>query len=140
MQISPKLEVYRVYRANQDQIRNQRPRLRRNTLILGRKAGGGGFSPVVPKNLIKMGYSKDAARPKACGNEVAGPASTYPRRHSLFHWKGWMFKLQRKRNDNWKVNNYKSNDMHKTRKINTIPRNSWSRSIILSCAPFIHLN
>ena len=38
-----KLEVYR---ANQDQIRNQRPRLRRNTLILGRKAGG--FSPVVP--------------------------------------------------------------------------------------------
>ena len=44
MQISPKLEVYRV---NQDQIRNQRPRLRRNTLILGRKAGG--FSPEVPK-------------------------------------------------------------------------------------------
>ena len=37
MQISPKLEVYR---ANQDQIRNQRPRLRRNTLILGRKEGG----------------------------------------------------------------------------------------------------
>ena len=35
---SPKLEVYRV---NQDQIRNQRPRLHRNTLILGRKAGGG---------------------------------------------------------------------------------------------------
>ena len=35
---SPKLEVYR---ANQDQIRNQRPRLHRNTLILGRKAGGG---------------------------------------------------------------------------------------------------
>ena len=45
MQISPKLEVYR---ANQDQIRNQRPRLRRNTLILGRKEGV--FSPVVPKN------------------------------------------------------------------------------------------
>ena len=36
MQISPKL-----CRANQDQIRNQRPRLRTNTLILGRKAGGG---------------------------------------------------------------------------------------------------
>ena len=34
---SPKLEVYR---ANQDQIWNQRPRIRRNTLILGRKAGG----------------------------------------------------------------------------------------------------
>ena len=31
MQISPKLEVCR---SNQDQIRNQRPRLRRNTLIL----------------------------------------------------------------------------------------------------------
>ena len=28
-------------RANQDQIRNQRPRLRRNRLFLGRKAGGG---------------------------------------------------------------------------------------------------
>ena len=43
MQISPKLEVYR---ANQDQIRNQRPRLHRTTLILGRKVGGG--SPGVP--------------------------------------------------------------------------------------------
>ena len=30
------------YRANQDQIRNQGPRLRRHTLFLGRKAGGGG--------------------------------------------------------------------------------------------------
>ena len=40
MQISPKLEVCR---ANQDQIRNQRPRIRRNTLNLGRKAGGGDF-------------------------------------------------------------------------------------------------
>ena len=38
--LSPKLELCR---ANQDQIRNQRPRLRRNTLFLGRKAGGGGF-------------------------------------------------------------------------------------------------
>ena len=38
MQISPKLELSR---ANQDQIRNQRPRLRRNRLFLGRKAGGG---------------------------------------------------------------------------------------------------
>ena len=37
MQISPKLELYR---ANQDQIRNQRPRLRRNRLFLGRKEGG----------------------------------------------------------------------------------------------------
>ena len=35
--LSPKLELYR---ANQDQIRNQRPRIRRNTLFLGRKAGG----------------------------------------------------------------------------------------------------
>ena len=43
MQISPKLELCR---ANQDQIRNQRPRLRRNTLILGRKGGG---VPDVPK-------------------------------------------------------------------------------------------
>ena len=37
--LSPKLELCR---ANQDQIRNQRPRLRRNKLFLGRKAGGGG--------------------------------------------------------------------------------------------------
>ena len=37
-QISPKLELCR---ANQDQIRNQRPRLRRNRLFLGRKEGGG---------------------------------------------------------------------------------------------------
>ena len=35
--ISSKLSVYR---ANQYQIRNQRPRLRRNRLFLGRKAGG----------------------------------------------------------------------------------------------------
>ena len=35
IQISPKLEPCR---ANQDQIRNQRPRLRRNTLFLVRKA------------------------------------------------------------------------------------------------------
>ena len=38
--LSPKLDLCR---ANQDQIRNQRPRLRRNRLFLGRKAGGGGF-------------------------------------------------------------------------------------------------
>ena len=38
MQISPKLELCR---ENQDQIRNQRPRLRKNRLFLGRKAGGG---------------------------------------------------------------------------------------------------
>ena len=36
MQISPKLELCR---ANQDQIRNQLPRLRRNRLFLGRKEG-----------------------------------------------------------------------------------------------------
>ena len=40
--LSPKLELYR---ANQDQIRNQRPRLHRNTLFLGRKAGGGLSKP-----------------------------------------------------------------------------------------------
>ena len=38
MQISSKLDHYR---ANQDQIRNQRPRLRKNGLFLGRKAEGG---------------------------------------------------------------------------------------------------
>ena len=38
MQLSPKLEQYWT---NQDQIQNQRHRLRRNTLILGRKAKGG---------------------------------------------------------------------------------------------------
>ena len=36
--LSPKLELCR---ANQDQIRNQPPRLRRNRLFLGRKAEGG---------------------------------------------------------------------------------------------------
>ena len=36
MQISPRLELCR---ANQDQIRNRRPRLRRNTQLLGLKAG-----------------------------------------------------------------------------------------------------
>ena len=36
--LSPKLELCR---ANQDQIRNQRPRLRRNKLFLGRKERGG---------------------------------------------------------------------------------------------------
>ena len=50
---SPKLEVYR---ANQDQIRNRRPRLHRNTLILGRKAGGEG-SPGVPKIIPKIHIS-----------------------------------------------------------------------------------
>ena len=38
VQISPKLKLYR---ANQDQIRSQRPRLRRNRLFINRKAGGG---------------------------------------------------------------------------------------------------
>ena len=37
--LSSKLELSS---ANQDQIPNQRPRLRRNTLILSRKAAGGG--------------------------------------------------------------------------------------------------
>ena len=46
--LSPKLELYR---ANQDQIRNQRPRLRRNTLILGRKAAGGDFLEQYPNFL-----------------------------------------------------------------------------------------
>ena len=41
MQISPKLEHYC---ANQDHIRNQRPRLHRNTLFSGRKRRGGGNS------------------------------------------------------------------------------------------------
>ena len=36
--LSAKLELYR---ANQDQIRNQRPLLRRKRIFLGRKAGGG---------------------------------------------------------------------------------------------------
>ena len=40
MQISLKLELCR---ANQDQIRNQRPRLRRNRLILVKQAGRGVF-------------------------------------------------------------------------------------------------
>ena len=47
--LSQKLELYR---ANQDQIRNQRPRIRRNTLILGRKAGGG-ISRAVPNIFTK---------------------------------------------------------------------------------------
>ena len=40
MQISLELELWR---ATQDQIRNQRPRLRRNTLILDNKGEGGNF-------------------------------------------------------------------------------------------------
>ena len=40
MQISPKLEFCG---SNDDDIRNQRPRLRRNTLFLVEKAGGGAF-------------------------------------------------------------------------------------------------
>ena len=43
IQISPKLEQYC---ANQDQIRNQRPRLRRNTLFLGQDEGEGVSRPV----------------------------------------------------------------------------------------------
>ena len=41
MQIPPKLDLYCT---NQDQIRNQRPQLRRNTLFLVEKWGGGAFS------------------------------------------------------------------------------------------------
>ena len=51
VQISPKLELYR---ANQDQIRSQRPRLRRNRLILGRKAVGG--CKPVPKLLLEASF------------------------------------------------------------------------------------
>ena len=47
MQISLKLEVCG---KNKVDIRNQRPRLRRNRLILVEKAGGG-FSLVVPNCL-----------------------------------------------------------------------------------------
>ena len=36
--LSPKLELYR---ANQAQIRSQRPQLRRNILVVGRKRGRG---------------------------------------------------------------------------------------------------
>ena len=47
--VSPKLELYR---ANQDQIRNQRPRLSRNTLFLGRKAGRGVNKPAPKTHLF----------------------------------------------------------------------------------------
>ena len=43
--LSPKLEVCG---ENEVDIRNQRPRLRRNRLILVEKAGGGEFSLGVP--------------------------------------------------------------------------------------------
>ena len=46
--ISPKLELNR---ANQYQIRNHRPRLRKNTLFLGRNDGGG-FCKGAPKFLL----------------------------------------------------------------------------------------
>ena len=51
MQISPKLEVCGKKEVD---IRNQRPRLRRNRLILVEKAGGGGFSLVVPSFLVNL--------------------------------------------------------------------------------------
>ena len=53
MLISPKLELYCT---NQDQIRNQRFRLRRNTLFLGQKAGGGSCKPV-PKRQMSREYN-----------------------------------------------------------------------------------
>ena len=43
--LSPKLELCR---ANQDQIRDQRPRLRMNKLVLGRKEGGGFSTSSIP--------------------------------------------------------------------------------------------
>ena len=49
--LSPK---HKLYHENQNQIRNQRPRLRRNTLYLGRKAEGG-FSRAVPNSCHKYG-------------------------------------------------------------------------------------
>ena len=62
MQISPKL---RLYSANQGQIRNQGPRLRRNTLFIGRKAGGG--CKVVPKYLYTVGWFKiNPSKKKIC--------------------------------------------------------------------------
>ena len=48
--ISPKLEVCG---ENEVDIRNQRPRVRRKRLILGRKAGGGGCKGV-PQNLHEI--------------------------------------------------------------------------------------
>ena len=50
--LSPKLELCR---ANQDQIRNQRPRLRRNKLFLGRQAGGG-FPDQLRKATLNRKY------------------------------------------------------------------------------------
>ena len=52
MQLSPKLELYR---ANQDQIRNQRTRLRRNALFLVKKRAGAGCK-VVPDFLVLVYY------------------------------------------------------------------------------------
>ena len=57
--LSPKLELCR---ANQDQIRNQRPRLRRNKLFLGRQAGGGVSRPApksYPQQKILVYYPQN---------------------------------------------------------------------------------
>ena len=51
--LSPKLALCR---ANQDQIRSQRPRLRRTGLFLGRKAGGG-FPDQLPNILILLTFN-----------------------------------------------------------------------------------
>ena len=53
MQISPKLEVCG---ENKVDIRNQRPRLRRNRLILVEKAGGGIFFSSANNSTNEEGY------------------------------------------------------------------------------------
>ena len=73
VQISPKLELYR---ANQDQIRSQRPRLRRNGLFIGRKAGGGDF--VVPQFLLINAYSEYSVRRWFCSLVSLLPTSPVP--------------------------------------------------------------
>ena len=53
MQISPKLEVCG---AKEVDIRNQRPRLRRNSLFLGRKARG--VCKGVPNSLLRRSFEQ----------------------------------------------------------------------------------
>ena len=96
MEISPKLELYR---ANQDQIRDQRPRLRRNTLILGRKAewrvinqcrrtdavaAGDGSLALALALVSASGRASSGRRPSTMRLNVSTPPAPYACRFVTF--------------------------------------------------------
>ena len=99
MQISPKLELCR---ANQDQIRNQRHRLRRNRLLVGRTAGGGvpdqchkGFANLRKYSYTRLRFRGRGGRKQSIGNWSTRRARVFASTNNWSEdWQRWNGSLQ----------------------------------------------